>query len=383
VTKIRKRLSSFDARIVTVDAMTEKREDTIPRWVLWWTALAALALFVYLVRSVLPPFVIGFAFAYVFSPVVDSIQDRWRLPRGVAILGLYLALLVPLVALVVIFGPRLVEELRLLIVRAPQITAQLVEVLFGSGPYLLFGSSLDARQVSLALVDSVRGAVGSPENALRVLSSIAELTLNAFLTLVVSIYVLADSVNVRRAVMSLVPRRRRPEIDSASKEIHLTLARYLRRQLFLVCLVSFVTFLGLELLFNLRYALAIAVVTGFLEVIPFFGPVVAGSIAALVALSQGGSQLMIEVIVFYVVLRQIEDQLVSPVVLGRAVELHPLVVIFAVLAGGALFGVIGTLAAIPVAAAIKVALSYWPKLNAPPVAPADGTGTTSETHSTS
>ncbi len=363
--------------------MTEKREDTIPRWVLWWTALAALALFVYLVRSVLPPFVIGFAFAYVFSPVVDSIQDRWRLPRGVAILGLYLALLVPLVALVVIFGPRLVEELRLLIVRAPQITAQLVEVLFGSGPYLLFGSSLDARQVSLALVDSVRGAVGSPENALRVLSSIAELTLNAFLTLVVSIYVLADSVNVRRAVMSLVPRRRRPEIDSASKEIHLTLARYLRRQLFLVCLVSFVTFLGLELLFNLRYALAIAVVTGFLEVIPFFGPVVAGSIAALVALSQGGSQLMIEVIVFYVVLRQIEDQLVSPVVLGRAVELHPLVVIFAVLAGGALFGVIGTLAAIPVAAAIKVALSYWPKLNAPPVAPADGTGTTSETHSTS
>jgi predicted PurR-regulated permease PerM len=115
----------------------------------------------------------------------------------------------------------------------------------------------------------------------------------------------------------------------------------------------------------LRYALPIAVVTGLVEIVPFVGPVVAGTIAALFALSQGGVNLVVGVVVFYVVLRQVEDQIVSPVVLGDAVELHPLVVIFAVLAGGALFGILGTLAAIPIAASIKVIIDYAPKLMSP------------------
>jgi predicted PurR-regulated permease PerM len=163
-----------------------------------------------------------------------------------------------------------------------------------------------------------------------------------------------------------VPRERRNEVRNVSFEIHQTLGRFLRRQLVLVALVAVATFLGLEFIFHLRYALPLAVATGLVEIIPFIGPVLAGSVAAIIAISQGGTSLMLGVIVFYFVVRQIEDQIVAPVVLGRAVELHPLIVIFSVLAGGVLFGVLGTLAAVPFAASIKVILEYWPKLTAPP-----------------
>jgi len=120
----------------------------------------------------------------------------------------------------------------------------------------------------------------------------------------------------------------------------------------------------------------LAVATGLLEIVPFVGPVSAGAIAAMIAVTQGGPNLAIGVIVFYFVVRQIEDQLVSPIVLGRAVELHPVIIIFAVLAGGTLFGIIGTLAAVPVAASIKVILDYWPQLfpaATPGTSPTSGT----------
>ena len=117
-----------------------------------------------------------------------------------------------------------------------------------------------------------------------------------------------------------------------------------------------VVYLLLGPILHVPYALAIAVLTGFLEVIPLIGPLLAATIAAVVALSSGGTGLAIAVIVTYVVLRQIEDQLVMPLLIGRAVHLHPVVTIFSVLVGLSAWGVLGGLLAVPVAAALNVAL---------------------------
>jgi predicted PurR-regulated permease PerM len=376
VTNIRIGSTSHVARIVAVESNDAKNSSlTPPRWVVVWTGVAALIVFVYLIRSVLPPFLVGAVAAYIFSPVVESIQNRWRLPRWAALVILYVALLGPFIVVAIFFGPRFVEETRLLVIRGPFIVTRLIEQIFGVGPYSGFGAATDSRQLANDIVAGIRDTLGTPSTALHLVSSIAEFALNAFLSLIVSIYLLADSGNVEDAILRFVPRERRNEVRNVSLEIHQTLARYLRRQLVLVAWVSVATFLGLEFIFHLRYALPLAVATGLVEIIPFIGPVLAGTIAAIIAISQGGTSLMLGVIVFYFVLRQIEDQIVSPVVLGRAVELHPLIVIFSVLAGGALFGVLGTLAAVPFAASIKVLLEYWPKLTAPPprvdIPPAD------------
>lgn len=332
---------------------------------LWWIVVGALLVFLYLVRSILPPFLIGIALAYVLGPAATNLQQRWRLPRAVAVLLVYLILLGPLILALVFFGPRFFLESRQLAVRAPAILALLIEQTFGPGPYDLFGTIAYPRQIAIDLIGSLRESLGSPTAAIHLASVLVDFVLNAFLVLIVSIYLLLDSERVSRFFFRFVPVDRWTEVRGVSDEIHRTLARFLRGEIFLVGLVSVVSFLGLEFVFHLRYALPLAVATGFLEIIPFLGPVFAATIAAALAITQGGLGLAVGVIVFYVIIRQLEDQVVMPFVVGRAVELHPLIVIFAVLAGETMLGVLGALLAVPVAASIKVMLDAWLPLFSP------------------
>ncbi len=105
---------------------------------------------------------------------------------------------------------------------------------------------------------------------------------------------------------------------------------------------------------HLPYALAIAALTGILEIIPLVGPLIATAIAGTDAFAHGGAGLALAVVAFYFVVRQVEDQVVMPVVVGRAVHLHPVVTIFAVLVGLSTYGVLGGLLGVPIAAAVNV-----------------------------
>src|SRR5262249_51518441 len=126
---------------------------------------------------------------------------------------------------------------------------------------------------------------------------------------------------------------------------------------------------------HLPNALALGIMTGLLEVITFIGPLIAGTVVGIVALSTGGPTLAIAAVGFLFVLRQIEDVLIMPNVLGRAVHLHPLVALFAVVVGTTAFGIIGTFLALPVAAAIGVALhEFFPEELGPIEVPAASTG---------
>ncbi len=98
--------------------------------------------------------------------------------------------------------------------------------------------------------------------------------------------------------------------------------------------------------------------TGLLEIIPLIGPIAAGTIACTIGLAQGGPPEAAELAIVYFVLRQVEDQLVMPIVVGRAVHVHPLVTIFAVLTGEKIGGVLGMILAVPIVAVIKVVLDY-------------------------
>lgn len=325
-----------------------------------WVLLALLIGFLYLIRGILPPFLVGGLIAYIVSPVVDGFQERWRISRPLAVLVTAVLMFGPLVAGLIFLGPRLFDETRQLVAHSPAITDTLLVQTFGIGPYDLLGSTVFPRQVAFTLLDSLRNSFGTPTNALHLAGILADVALNSFLTLIITIYLLVDTGRAEGFLLGFVDEARRPTVQAASAEIHRTLARYFRRELVLVGFVALVVFLGLELIFHLRFALPLAVFTGFVEIIPFIGPVAAGTIAALVGLSQGGVALATGIIIFYVVIRQVEDQVVMPVVLSSAVELHPLVVIFAVLAGETLGGVLGALLAVPVAASIKVVLDYWP-----------------------
>jgi predicted PurR-regulated permease PerM len=135
--------------------------------------------------------------------------------------------------------------------------------------------------------------------------------------------------------------------------IHIVLGRYLRGQLYLILIMAVASYIVLRI-FNVPYALPLAIGTGILEIIPFVGPIIAGTLASLVTLSSHGVGPMIGVLIAYFVLRQVEDQIVVPQVIGRVVHLDPVVTIFVVLAGERLAGILGVLLAVPLAAAVRV-----------------------------
>lgn len=322
----------------------------------WLVPLGVAGLVLYLARSVLTPLVVAGVLAYLFSPVVDELEQRTRLPR-LAVLGLLYLAAVGLLGLSLwLLEARLLQEVRALGEAGPDLLDAAFVRLLGSQTFPFLGQQVDAHVLAVWANQQLAGMLGTPSDVLHVAERVLDTLLKTVLTLLALFYLLLDGRRLGPYLLRFIPASRRAHVQEVAERVHRLLGRYLRGQLFLVGLMSTATFAVLELVFHLPYALPISIASGILEVIPLLGPVAAGTIASLVALGHGGVPMMLGVILAYFVLRQAEDQLVMPIVVGRAVELHPLVTIFAVLVGATNFGVLGAIMAVPVAAALRVTL---------------------------
>jgi predicted PurR-regulated permease PerM len=325
----------------------------------WVVPALLLTLILYLARSVLTPFVIAAVLAYVFSPVVDEIEERSRLPRVAVVAVIYIVLITALVVGIWLLETRLVREIRALSEAGPNLLDRAFVSLLGSDTFQFFGQQVDAHLLAVWTDDRLSDMVDNPTDALHVAERAFDTLLKTFLTLLALFYLLLDGRRIGAYGSRFVPPERRAEVERVGEHVHLVLGRYVRGQLLLIGIMSTATYLVLTFIFHLPFALPIAILTGILEVIPLLGPVAAGAVAATIGLVHGGIGTMIWIIVAYTVLRQVEDQVIMPIVVGRAVELHPLVTIFAVLVGAATAGVLGALLAVPAAAALRVLLDYF------------------------
>ncbi|HZT07173.1 MAG TPA: AI-2E family transporter [Chloroflexota bacterium] len=322
----------------------------------WWIPPLVLVVVLYLAREVLAPFVIAAVLAYVFSPIVSEISERLKLPRIVVVAAVYVILLTVVGLGAWLLGARLIREVRLLGRAGPDLVDAAYVRLLGTETFRLAGQRIDAHVLADWTNSRISDVVAAPADALRVAERALDTVLKMFLSLIALFYLLLDGHRLGPYLLRFVAESRRARVQEVGRHVHNTLSQYIRGQLFLIVLMSVVTYLVLSSLFRLPFALPIAILTGVLEVIPLLGPITAGATAAMVALVQGGTQLMIWVIVAYIVLRQAEDQLIMPIVVGRAVDLHPLVTIFAVLTGAATAGALGAILAVPIAAAIRIIL---------------------------
>jgi predicted PurR-regulated permease PerM len=322
-----------------------------------WSALVALAILLWVVREALPPFIIAAILAYILGPLADELAAHLHIRRTLAALGVFAGVLVVLVVVGYVVDLRLTAEMRDLNSQGPDALETAVDQLTG-GAIEAFGQAVTARELARFIEGTVRAEFGTPRQAFQALRLGLDLTFGIVLTLLSLAYMRVDGDRLWRYVLRFVPLEYRDRVETLSAEIHRVLGRYLRGQLILIALMATVTFVVLEWVFHLPYALWIAILTGFLEVIPLIGPVTAGAIACLVGFAQGGLGEAAGLALAYLILRQTEDQLIMPQVVGRAVHVHPLVTIFAVLAGERIAGVLGMILAVPTAAAIKVVLDY-------------------------
>ena len=236
---------------------------------------------------------------------------------------------------------------------------RLAGTLFEGHTVSLLGRTVDAQQFADAIEHAVRDWLGNP----KVLSAIAGATFASgfgfLLTLVLLCFFLVNGPSIVRGLLWLVPPDQRPLVeDHVLLRLDPVLRRYFIGVIAVVCFAAAFAYAGLGLVLGVPHALFLALMTGVLEAIPIVGPALAVAIAALVAIQHNSALgAIIGYAVYLAALRLSIDQFFGPIVLGAAGRVHPTLIIFCFLAGGALFGVIGVIAAVPVALVIRTTLA--------------------------
>ncbi|HET9083424.1 MAG TPA: AI-2E family transporter [Candidatus Limnocylindrales bacterium] len=318
-------------------------------------ALALAALF-WFARPVMLPFVVGAIIAYAFSPAIDSLQKRTGRSRLLVVIAAYATGLLVLAAIAIAFAGPVSREASLLIRSGPDALTTAIHQILGPDSLTIGDRTFTVEEIALQAQTAIDAFLQTPEGALLAAQQLLHGLLDIVLTLIVTFFLLLDGERFGNTALRFIDRNDRPRVQQIAARTHGVVGQWIRGQLILVVFVSIVVTIVLGPILHLPNAAALGVMTGLLEVITFIGPLIAGTVVGIVALSTGGPTLAITAVVFLFVLRQIEDVVIMPAVLGRAVHLHPLVALFAVVVGSTAFGVVGTFLGLPVAAAISVAM---------------------------
>jgi predicted PurR-regulated permease PerM len=339
--------------------MGARWSSTTKRVVLALFALATLYI-VYRAGDIVRPFVWAGVLAYVLLPVVALLERRLSLPRTVAAAIVFLGLLAAIIGGGRILIPLAIDQVRELQRTLPTLVANAQNTLAETADQVGLGD-LDALIVNIAGIGDVTQMLA--RSAVPFIVGFGRFLLELLVFLIATFFLLRDAPRLFQWFRRILPSSQRNELIPLFAQVNTLLGRYVRGQMFLIGVMSTVTFVGLSVL-QVPFALLLALMTGVLEVIPIVGPITAGAIACLVALGHpapwGLSQIWYVAVVaaMYTVLRHSEDYFVIPLVIGRIVKLHPAVVIFSLLTGGALYGLLGVLIAVPVAATLRLVLIY-------------------------
>lgn len=329
-----------------------------------WTAIAVLAVMVLrALGPVLTPFLVAAVLAYALTPVVDWLDDlgRGRLPRLLAVVIVELLFILALLCLVLLVVPVVLKEVPLMREQLPQLFDRLHETL---SPWLAqFGLSVSLdlpslrAQVTEYLQSNWGDSFGSLWSSLKIGGSLAAALIgNAVLIPVALFYLLLDWKQLVARVLQLVPPRVRPSVDAFTQEADGVLGQYLRGQLLVMAAMAVFYSVGLAL-FGLDLALPIGVFTGLAMFVPYVGFGIGLFLAIIAGLLEfAAAKAFVMVGVVYGLGQLVESLVLTPRLVGERIGLHPLAVIFALLAFGQLLGFVGVLIALPASAVLLVAI---------------------------
>jgi predicted PurR-regulated permease PerM len=328
-----------------------------------WVALCLLIWFLYHIREIFPPFVIGGIFAYLVLPLVRYVHKEANVPLAAAVLAIYVGIGGVIFALCWFFGPMLVDQVTNLWSQRQEVANNVVASASQSFGWQLPPDTADKLANNL-------DHLFRPEEFMHGVELFSKGALGVLVCVVSSVYFITDSHRVGQFFLRFIPEEQRQTVTNITQQSNVMLSKYVRGQLLLITIMSTVTWVFLHFIFKLKYALVIAIASGFLEIIPVLGPIIATSTATIVGVAQHGMDVALGIIVCYTLARWTEDYVIIPRIIGHAVELHPLVVIFAVLCGEVTAGALGMLIAIPVAACIKLVVdNLYPPLESAPHKP--------------
>lgn len=330
-----------------------------------WLAIFLLVWFIWLIREVFPPFIVGGIIAYLLLPFVNWVSATFKIHAKFAVAVIYVATFAGIIALSNFFGGSIMDQATNLVTQRHEIMTNLLEQVSTS-----YGWQIDVEETATEMVTDLESWFGKPGEIVHLGEILSKSLLSVLVCMVSSIYFIVDSDRVGKFFLRFVPVDKRETVVQLSGQMNIMLSKYIRGQIFLIILMSSVAYIFLHFVFKIKYALLLAIVSGVLEIIPVLGPLMAISMAVIVGVAQHGTQVALPIFLCYWIARLIEDYMVIPRFIGHVVELHPLAIIMAVLCGEVTAGALGMLIAIPVAAAIKEILDFvYPPTDAPPREP--------------
>lgn len=346
----------------------ETRTIRFPLWAKITTVAIIIVLALLLLRAMgglLNPFLWALVTAYLLNPLVRALADRSHVRRFWWVLLIYIITGFLIFAGFTSLWPRLISQFNDLQAALPDFARTTTQWFEGRGIFTFGNFVIDMRPAEEDVVKwftdiASELSASVPELVLGVIERLILL----LIYLVVTFYLLLQADQLAEALYGLIPAPYRTEIRELGRSIDRVLGAYIRSQLLLIMLMAVLTYIPLTLL-GVKYALVLAIAAGFLEVIPFVGPYTAAGSAMLVAMLQTSTPfgwpnwvLAVVVGIIYLVLRQMEDHLIIPNLVGHIVKLHPILVIMSILAGGHLGGALGLLIAVPLAATVRIILAY-------------------------
>jgi predicted PurR-regulated permease PerM len=303
------------------------------------------------------------------TPIVDRVaasgagsrRTGWRPPRAIAVLAIYAAMLGGLALVIAIVVPPAARDVRDLVPRLPAIGREwgtaTISVLEGV-PFLAgIDIAQGLGQVVDQLLQQVANLVGQALKVVQFAVSFLTTALDSVFVLILALYLTADAGRIRSWLLGFVPPAQRPQASRIASHVGTRLGGWLRGQILLSAIIGVIVLIGL-LALGVPYAVLLALVAAIGEAIPMVGPILSAVPAVLVGLTQSPTTGLL-VLALYVVVQQLENHLIVPKVMGRAVEIHPLAIMLALLAGSQLMGITGAILSVPVAAAVAVILDEF------------------------
>jgi len=333
------------------------KEDNSKKLLFLICVVFLFAYFFYLIKGLIFSLGLAVLLTYILNPLVSLIERRGT-PRAGAILLVYLALFFFAAGIFLYGVPRIIEQLNRLAETIPQYTEQVQEIV----------RSVQSHYIDLSIPDGMRQVI---DERIRWVEDIilqqVRLTVAALigaagyifkmlLAPVLAFYLLKDLQLIKKRAILTLPEEWRGDVAGILHEIDQVLGSFIRGYLFVAAIVGGLTAASMALL-GMEFAMMLGLIAGITELIPYFGPVI-GAVPAVGLAILHSKWLAIKVALAFLIIHQLEGNIISPKILGDKVGLHPLVVIFSLFAGGELYGLTGMLLAVPVAAVLRVVLNF-------------------------
>lgn len=278
---------------------------------------------------------------------IDKLEKKFKLPRLLSTILVYFVFIAVISIFLAFIVPPLLRELSNLFnnLQLP----------------VVFQSQIKSFEVNLASIKGLLDTFGtSISTAFNIVSSIFSSALVTISTVVIALYFSLEKPQLAKGLETLFDEKRATQVKTFFREIDYQLGNWIRSEFILMTVIGLLTFLGL-LLIKIPYALPLAIIAGLLEIVPNIGPILSAIPAIAVALFTFGWPTAVGTTVLYLVVQQLENNLIVPRIMKANININPLVSILGILIGAKIFGVIGALLAIPIFVVARTAYATWKK----------------------